>query len=377
MGGKSKAPEPPDYSGLVAASEKAADYSFQLGKEQLAWAKEQYASDSEIVGKVVDAALRRQELNDEAALSDRERYEKRFQPLEDELIRDAKNFSSPERQDYEAGRASATVAENFDAQRRAAAQNLEAYGVDPTSTRFAALDMGSRVAQAAAQAGASNQARTQTEMMGRAMRSEAINVGRGYPGQIAGTYGTALQSGAAGANTALAGTASGASTMGTGTQWTGMGMSGLGQAGNLMNMGYNNQLSAAQFNAQQSSGLGMLGGALLGAAGNAGGFGKLFTFEEGGAVPDVTSGGNVPAEASPTRGAAIDDVDAKLTAGEFVVPKDVVSWKGEEFFQKLIDGSRKSRQTAPAKPSYAIAPAGDPTFASRPAPRSAGALPMG
>jgi len=366
MGGKSKAPEPPDYSGLVAASEKAADYSFQLGKEQLAWAKEQYANDSQIVERVVNAALERQQLNDEAALSDRERYEKRFQPLEDQLIRDAKDFASPERQELEAGRAAATVAENFDAQRRAAAQNLEAYGVDPTSTRFAALDMGSRVAQAAAQAGASNQARTQTEMMGRAMRSEAINVGRGYPGQIAGTYGTALQSGAAGANTALAGTASGASTMGTGTQWTGMGMSGLGQAGNLMNMGYNNQLSAAQFNAQQSSGIGSLLGAGFGIA--------TQFFEDGGAV---TSGGNVPMEASPSRGAAIDDVDAKLNAGEFVVPKDVVSWKGEEFFQKLIDGSRKSRQTAPAKPSYAIAPVGEPTFASRPAPRSAGALPTG
>lgn len=375
MGGKAKAPAPPDYSGLVAASEKAADYSFQLGKEQLAWAKEQYANDSQIVERVVNAALERQQLNDEAALSDRERYEKRFQPLEDQLIRDAKDFASPERQELEAGRAAATVAENFDAQRRAAAQNLEAYGVDPTSTRFAALDMGSRVAQAAAQAGASNQARTQTEMMGRAMRSEAINVGRGYPGQIAGTYGTALQSGAAGANTALAGTASGASTMGTGTQWTGMGMSGLGQAGNLMNMGYNNQLNAAQFNAQQSSGIGALLGAGLGAIGQAGGLAAFF--EDGGAVPDVTSGGNVPMEASPSRGAAIDDVDAKLNAGEFVVPKDVVSWKGEEFFQKLIEGSRKSRQTAPAKPSYAIAPAGDPTFASRPAPRSAGALPMG
>lgn len=375
MGGKSKAPPPPDYSGLVEASEKAAEYSFQLGKDQLAWAKEQYAQDREIIDRVVDAALERQEANDEAAARDRERYEQRFQPLEDQLIRDAKDYASPERQALEAGRASADVAQQFDAQRRAAAQNLEAYGVDPSSTRFAALDMGSRIAQAAAQAGASNQARTQTEMMGRALRSEAINVGRGYPGQIAGTYGTALQSGAAGANTALAGTASGASTMGTGTQWTGMGMSGLGQAGNIMNMGYNNQLSAAQFNAQQSSGIGALLGAGLGAIGNAGGLAAFF--EEGGAVPEATSGGNVPVEASPSRGAAIDDVDAKLNAGEFVVPKDVVSWKGEEFFQKLIDGSRKSRQTAPAKPSYAIAPQGPTTFASRPAPRSSGALPTG
>lgn len=375
MGGKSKAPKPPDYSGLVAASERAAEYSFTLGREQLAWAREQYGKDSEIIKRVVDAALIRAEDNDAAAERDRRRYERTFQPLEDQLVREARDFGSPERQEFEAGRASAEVAQQFDQQRRAAAQNLESFGVDPSSTRFAALDMGSRVAQAAAQAGASNQARTQTEMLGRAMRSEAINVGRGYPGQIAGTYGTAIQSGGQAANSALAGTASGASTMGTGTQWTGMGMQGLGQAGNIMNMGYNNQLAAAQFNAQQSSGLGGLAGAALGAIGNAGGLAAFF--EEGGAVPEVTSGGNVPVEASPSRGAAIDDIDAKLNAGEFVVPKDVVSWKGEEFFQKLIDGSRKSRETAPAKPSYAIAPQGPTTFASRPAPRSAGALPTG
>ena len=58
---------------------------------------------------------------------------------------------------------------------------------------------------------------------------------------------------------------------------------------------------------------------------------------------------------------------AKLNVGEFVVPKDVVSWKGEEFFQKLIEGSRKAKPQAPAKPEYAIAPVGQPTFASRPA----------
>ncbi len=372
MGGKSKAPAPPDYTELAAASEKAAEYSFQLGKEQLAWAKEQYGKDSQIINRVVDDALERSEVNDRNAAKDRKRYEEIYQPLEDRLANEALNYATPEKQEYEAGRASATVAEQFGAQRKAAAQNLEAYGVDPTSTRYAALDMGSRVAQAAAQAGASNQSRAQTEAVGRALRSEAINVGRGYPGQIAGTYGTALQSGNQAAGTQLAGTASGASTMGTGTQWTGMGMQGLNNSANIQNMGYNNQLGAYTANQQASSGIGALLGAGLGAIGNAGGFAAFF--EEGGAVgADVTPGGNVPAQASPTRGKAIDDVDAKLTAGEFVVPKDVVAWKGEEFFQKVIQGSRKAKPEAPAKPSYALAPAGQPTFASRPA----GALPTG
>lgn len=356
MGGKAKAPPPPDYSGVAAASQRSAELSFQLGQEQLAWAKEQYAKDSEIVKQVVDAAMERQGFNDAAALADRQRYERIYQPLEDQAVRDAQDYASPERQEQEAGRAAATVAQQFDSARQAAARNLEAYGVDPSSTRFAALDLGSRVQQAAAQAGAANQTRTQTEAMGRALRSEAINVGRGYPGQVAGTYGTALQSGNSAVNSTLAGTATGGSTMGTAPQYMSAGNQAIGTWGNTLNMGYNNALAAADFNSRQSSGIGGLLGAGLGAIGNAGGLAAFF--EDGGAVPE---------EASPSRGAAIDDVDAKLNAGEFVMPEDVVSWKGEEFFQKLIEGSRKARLQAPAKPEYAIAPMGPATFKSRPA----------
>lgn len=369
MGGKNKAPPPPDYTPVAQASEQAAKYSYELGKEQLAWAKEQYKKDSAIIDKVVQAGLKREAINDQNAMVDRARYEELYQPLEDKAVKEAQDFASPQRESYEMGRAGATVAQQFDAQRKAAAQNLEAYGIDPSSTRYAALDLGSRVQQAAAQAGAENQARNQTEAMGRAIRSEAVNVGRGYPGQIAGTYGTALQAGNQAANSTLANTASGASTMGTGTQWTGLGNQAIGTWGNTLNMGYNNQVAQFNANQQASSGLGSLAGSLLGAAGSAGGFAALF--EDGGAV---TSGGNVPAGASPTRGAAIDDVDAKLNVGEFVVPKDVVSWKGEEFFQKLIGQSRKSKPEAPAKPTYAIVPErqGAPAFQSRQA-----ALPMG
>jgi hypothetical protein len=364
MGYGPKAPPPPDYSAVAAASSEAAKYQYQMSKDQLAWAKEQYANDSAITNKVIDAALERMTANDEAAAADRARYQAKYQPIEDQLIADAESYASPERQEQEAGKASAEVAMQFDRARQAATQNLESFGVDPSATRYAALDLGSRVQQAAAQAGASNQARTQTEALGRAMRSEAINVGRGYPGQIAGTYGTAMQSGNSAVNSALSNTQTGAGTMGTGTQWAGAGNQSVNSWGNTLNMGYNNQMQQFQANQNSSSGLGSLLGAGLGAIGNAGGIAAFF--EDGGGVPDVTSGGNVPMEASASRGAAIDDVDAKLNAGEFVVPKDVAAWKGEEFFQKLIEGSRKARESAPAKPEYAIAAMGPATFSSGP-----------
>lgn len=376
MGGKAKAPPPPDYSGVAKASEASAKYSFEMGQRQLDWAKQQYAQDQAILKQIVNPALRRQAENDLAARQDRARYRGVYQPLENQLVRDARDYASPQREQYDMGRAGAEVAQQFNAQRQGALQNLEAFGVDPSSTRYAALDRQSRIAQAAATAGAENQARGQTEALGRAMRSEAINVGRGYPGQIAGTYGTALQSGQLGANSQLAGTASGANTMGTGMGWQNTGNGALGTWGNTLNAGYQNQLAAFQANQQSSSGLGGLFGSLLGAAGNAGGFGQLFTFEEGGGVPDAsqTSGGAIPTSASPSGGREIDDVPARLTPGEFVVPKDVMQWKGEEFFQKLINKSRDENKNVQAKPEMKPSLPQKPTFVSRP---TNGAIPVG
>lgn len=80
-------------------------------------------------------------------------------------------------------------------------------------------------------------------------------------------------------------------------------------------------------------------------------------FAKGGAIPDVTSGGRIPPSASPSMGRRTDDIHASLNgqrpgvnvnAGEFIVPKDVAAWKGQEFFQKLIAQARKARVTAPA-----------------------------
>jgi hypothetical protein len=73
-----------------------------------------------------------------------------------------------------------------------------------------------------------------------------------------------------------------------------------------------------------------------------------------------TGVGHVPQSASPSHGARTDDVPTRMPSGapghlnadEFVIPKDVALWKGQEFFQNLIDQSRKKRLTsAPAKPA--------------------------
>lgn len=362
-GGKNDAPKPPDYSGIAAASKEAAELSYKLGKEQLAWARDEYAQNKGLVDQVVGSSLERQRANDEAAARDRARYENTYQPLENEAIAEARSFAGPARQEYEMGRAGAEVAQAMEASRRNARQQLESFGINPSDTRYAALDANARVQGAAAQAGAANQARQTTEAVGRALRSEAINVGRGLPGQVAGTYATALQSGNQAVNSALGNYSAGANAMGTAPQYMASGNQALGTWGNTLNMGYQNQLAQYQANQNSSSGIGSILGGVLGVI-------PAF-LEEGGAIPDgsVTSGGKLDPSLSPSRGAAIDDIPAKvnqtgqdvrLNADEFIVPADVAKWKGEEFFQKMIDQSRQKKSTATAKPSYGPAEAALP-----------------
>ena len=70
------------------------------------------------------------------------------------------------------------------------------------------------------------------------------------------------------------------------------------------------------------------------------------SYAQGGAIPGATTGGHVPQSASPSGGRNTDDIHANLNADEFVVPKDVSRWKGEEFFHKMIADSRMKRTQA-------------------------------
>jgi len=371
MGGKSDAPEAPDYGPLAAASEKSAEYAYELAKEQQDWAKKVYGDNKLVSDIVIDKALGALDRQEEWSIADRARYESIFQPLEEQLAYDAENYASAEEQEYQAGKAEADVAAQFEQARQAATERLEGYGVDPSQTRQGALDLGTRIAEAAAQASAGNQTRQAVKDRGMALRSEAINVGKGYPAQALAAQAGSSASGNQAVNTGLATTASGAQTMGTGQGWQGLGNQAISGWGNILNAGFNNQLDAFNAEQQASSGWGDILGTAIG-------YGtKFMGFAEGGAIPD--EGMMLPEEMSPTGGAIPDDIPAeldsgapaRLNAGEFVMPKDVVQWVGEKGMQQFILKSRKEMTGAngerPAQPE--TAPAGPPMD-------SVGAIPM-
>jgi hypothetical protein len=66
---------------------------------------------------------------------------------------------------------------------------------------------------------------------------------------------------------------------------------------------------------------------------------------------DVTQPSNnyVDPNMSPSKGAITDDVPARLQAGEFVFPEDVVAWRGEQWMHKEIMKARQEREKTTAQ----------------------------
>lgn len=238
----------------------------------------------------------------------------------DAMMRNAMTYSSPQRIASEMGRAQAGVQQGAEAGRQNAIKDLQSFGIDPSSGRYAALDQASRVMSGAAAAGAGNQQREATMATGAGMQSAAM----GLSNQNYQTgYGAA-----AGAN-ALLNTASQLKYSPLGT----------------MGGSSNESMSSGSTTSSGSSTGRTLGGSTST---------KIANWAEGGSIPnnnaptgdDATVGGFVSNELSPSAGAQTDDVDARLNAGEFVIPKDVAAWKGQEFFYKLMAQARKMRATA-------------------------------
>jgi hypothetical protein len=384
MGGKASAPAPPDYTELAAASREAAEISAQVAREQLEWAREQYFLDRDVTDLVIESALERLDRNDADAARDRARYEAIYQPLEDQLAEDAQDYSSPWKREEQAGLAMADVSQQFDLARDAATQRLESFGVDPTQTRAGAMDVSTRMQEAAARASAGNQSRQQSDAIGRALRSEAINVGRGYPGQIAQSYNTAIQSGNQAVNSGIATTATGGQTMGTAPQWQQNSNNAIGTWWQGTNQAYANQISAfdaenrANASSMQLPGM-ILGGAMRlatgGIFGNTGGAvpepGQIAA--QTGQPPAQHAGMAIPEEASPSRGAVTDDVPARLQPGEFIMPEAAVRWHGEKAMHAMIEKAQRESQEIPQRtgaiPEVAMMPQERPAVST--------AIPMG
>jgi hypothetical protein len=332
--GKKSAPKAPDMTDLANISKDLGTRALDQQDQQNAWAKEQDTANRALLEKVLGVQLPIMQETFANAQKDRARYETVFQPLQDQLITDAKGYATDSRKQFEQGRAIADVNTAFDAQRKNAEANLASYGVDPTTLKAGALDVGLRTAQGAAQAAAATNAGTMVEDKGRAMLYDAVNLGSGLPAQSLQGTGQSASVGGTALGGALNTTGTGSNALMAGAQYGSQALSGFGQAGNIRSQGYQNQLAGWQASSQARQGM------LDTVAGLAGGAMGAF-MEKGG---PVTERGALPV--SPVPGST-DRKPAWLTPGEFVLDKDTVAWKGQEFFHKLQQKAKEQRAAIP------------------------------
>jgi len=325
-------PPPPDLGPAAEASTEVARIQQQTAREQLDWAREQDNRNQGILQEVLDVQLPAMRAQFDQAQSDRARYESIFRPMEDAFAAEAQNYDTPERRAEYRGKAIADVNTQFDAARRNSLQRLESYGVDPSMTRNAALDIGTRTAQAAAQAGAATQSDVRVENTGRALRSDAINMGRGALSNAAGFYGQAVGSGGAAQQGAYGATGAGAGAVQSSLGFSGQALQGYGQGAGILTQGYGNQMD--NYNARSANSAGLLqgvGGILGGAAALADGGPAPEPGHPMGQAIDPMADVNGPGDGTS------DEIPAMLSNGEYVIPEDVVRAKGEEFFDKLLE----------------------------------------
>ncbi len=198
----------------------AAKMSAETGQNMLTWMQDQ--------AKVTN----------QWAADDRARYQDTFVPLQDQFIKDAQEFNTPQRQNARASEAAADVSLAAAQGRGQRSRQAMAMGVNPGSGRFINAEAKAGTDTALATAGARNLARRSVENEGRSMQANAINLGQGLgvnPATSMGLSNGAVQAGGSAA------------------------MQGYGQQGSLLNTQYNQQMQSWQ--AGQDS-LGAVGGAL-------------------------------------------------------------------------------------------------------------------
>lgn len=463
----------------------ASDYQLQLaqilgdlGKSQYQWALDQYNKTGAVSDANITNYLNAAQQGENLTGNLLGRYENVYQPLEDQYIREAATYASPERQHYEMGKAEAGAGQAGNAARINAERTLQGYGIDPSSGRYQELEMANRAQTGASQAAAGQHAYDTTRQTGINMLQNAVAAGQQIPGQVVNSLNAAMQGLAGSENTNLGQANTGVNLTTSAAPYYGQAMQvrppPVGQTSSSQNQGqstsqqqsssgtvlttggggggssdpfgisrygtsspqssyypdtnsaptwgvgpgaadqssgnfdwggmggggggagiYNNPYADNSYNSNQgwdesgfnnvdwgnynydTSGGGDYGGGVdyssVGSGGDTGstdyGSGDFGGYsygdyaEGGGVLP--TTGGGVSPDASPSQGAQVDDVPARLNAGEFVIPRDVAMWKGQEFFQKLIQQSRKARVGAPAHPTSGPAPTGQPTFVSQ------------
>lgn len=258
-GGKGGSPPPPDYTPLAQASKESAEIMAGLGRDQLAFAKQQYRDLSPIIRDIADQQAQAQAQQMQQAQDYYAYQTGTFRPLEQGLVRQAQQFNTEAYREQLARQAAADAARAFGTTQAASERAMASMGVNPASGRFRGIQAQSDLGLAAQRANAMTGARDRAEQLGYARQLDVAGLGRNLAGASTAAYQGAVGAGSAATgsymapgNQYMAGMAQGASTIGSGL--------------NMQNQGLSNILSSQTSSYNQGlASQGEIFGALVGA----------------------------------------------------------------------------------------------------------------
>lgn len=334
---------PDPNPGMLAAAESAREIGRlqkETADEMLAFYKTQYNDLKPLLTEVAQTDMQIQKANAARANEYADYERETFRPLEKQIVRDAEEYSTENKREALATTAAADVNTAFTNARGQESRALSRMGVNPNSTRFAALNNQLTLGQAATSAGAMTKTRTDAEQLGFARRMDAAGLGRGLAGNASTAYGVSLNAGEGVRTNSMAP----ATMMGQGYSQAGQSYGGAansyGTAGNIYGQEFQGRMQGYQ--AQQASqgafmqGIGSLAGTIGGAY-------IMKPKADGGIMRSsrkalkLADGTHVGAGPVSGPGGPVDDkIPALLSNGEYVLPADTTKAIGKEKLDKLV-----------------------------------------
>jgi hypothetical protein len=216
---------------MANASRESAEIMAGLGREQLDFARQQYAEMRPLAQRIAESQI--SGMDTAARIAEEERaYGLQFRPAEERLLAQAMEFDTPAARERFAQQAAADASRAFGTTQGMTSRSLSRMGVGPGSGAAMAQMNQNALGLASQRAGAMTGARTMAEDRANALLTGASALGRGQVQTTLGAMGLSSQLGSAGQQTAMApgnqfmqGFGAGASTIGSGRN---MLQSGLG-----------------------------------------------------------------------------------------------------------------------------------------------------
>ena len=336
-GGGGKGGSAPDPNpGMIASADAAkqtADAQREIAKNSLDFAKQQYAEMKPLYDQIVASDTETQKATAENAKRYNDFQRDTFQPLQQQIVDEAKAYDTEGHREQLATQASGDITQAFGVAKQQQERQFAAAGIRPDSGRFAALNQNLLTQEALGKAGAQNTARVNAENLGYAKKMDAAAIGNGLAGNSVAAYGTSINAGGA-ATGAMQASGSGMQQgFSTGISANNGAASAYGTAGNIYGQEFNGRMQGYQANQQANSSMMSGIGGLVGRVGAAymtGGMSAMMK-ADGGSIYRA-GGGAIRGPGGPVD----DKIPAMLSNGEYVLPADTVKKIGVKKLDKVV-----------------------------------------